>query len=109
MPIRIDREDPWNLVFTLSLADRQLACSLTARDGGLRLALHPEGRDVLIQAPMANLVPDGANTHLSVAEANQLIARTLALLRDDSPAVMMCRDELITRLYRRAGLLEGGS
>lgn len=109
MPIRVDREDTHNLTFSVGLDGKEMACSLALRDGGLRLVLHPEGRDVQIQAPMANFVPVGPDVPLSVAEAYQLIARTVALLRDDSPAVVMCRDELITRLYRRAGLLGGAS
>ena len=109
MPIRVDHENTHNLTFTVSLGGKELACSLTLRDSGLQLVLHPEGRDVQVQAPMANFVPVGLDVMLSVAEAHQLVARTVALLRDDSPAVILCRDDLITQLYRRAGLLRGAS
>jgi hypothetical protein len=105
MPIRVDAQSDRRMNFTASLGDKHVEVTMTHDDEGTKLRLYPEGRDIMISAPLANLRVEGQRQ--TVAETYRIVERVSMLLRDDTPAVVMCREELIMQLFVRAGLVRG--
>jgi hypothetical protein len=104
MPIKIEAEDAQSLHFTLTLGEVRVGGVMTpgAIDGCV-LAINPGWRGVVVEAPLTCLRAPGQRQ--SVAQAYQLIERVTAVLLDETPSVVMCREELITTLFSRAGLV----
>lgn len=105
MTIRIDAQTDERMNFTAKLGGTHIEAVMTREDTGTKLKLYPEGRDIVISAPLANLRAEGQAQ--TVAEAYRLVERVTAILRDDAPSVVMCREELIMQLFVRAGLVRG--
>lgn len=104
MPVKTEVEHPNQLHFVVQKGEVQVTGVLTSvGESNWLLSLSTPWRGVRIEAPQDQIMPTGQKQ--SVAQAYRLIEQVRCILQDDSPAVEMCREELITKLFMRAGLL----